>query len=175
MTALAAVFTLATMVAWSNMGSAQNARIGLLEIRDAWVRQSIGPAKTAAAYLELHNGGKEVLTITGVHSESAARARLHATVRDGEVMRMRPLESVVIAPGGTVALQPGGMHIMFMGVYESLRPGMQVDLTLTLSNGRAGRVKIPVLVLNANPGQGGHQHVGPEGKDTVVRQGKHKN
>ena len=174
MMVLAAIFALATMVSWSDMVSAQNTRIGLLEIRNAWVRESVGPAKTAAAYLELYNGGKDVLTITGVNSESVASVRLHATVRDGEVMRMRSLESIAIAPGQTVALQPGGMHIMFMGVHEPLRPGMLVDLTLTLSNGRVGRLNIPVLALNSNAEQGGHQHGGPGGKDTLIRQGKHK-
>jgi copper(I)-binding protein len=152
--ALISILALAATFAWSDTAGAQNASIGSLEIRDAWVRESIGPAKTAAGYLELHNGGQEAVTVTGISSESAERAQLHATVRDGDVIHMRPLESIAIAPGKTVTLQPGGMHIMFMGVDEPLRPGMQINLTLRLSNGRAGHLKVPVRALSANAGQG---------------------
>jgi copper(I)-binding protein len=174
-TALISTLALAATFAWSDTAGAQNASIGSLEIRDAWVRESIGPAKTAAGYLELHNGGQEAVTVTGINSESAERAQLHTTVRDGDVTRMRPLEPIAIAPGETLVLQPGGMHIMFMGVDEPLRPGMQVDLTLTLSNGRAGRLKVPVRALNANAGQGGPQHGGAGREDTHAGQHKHKN
>ncbi|MCX8231959.1 MAG: copper chaperone PCu(A)C, partial [Alphaproteobacteria bacterium] len=119
--------------------------------------------------------GQEAVTVTGISSESAERAQLHTTVRDGDVTRMRSLESIAIAPGETLVLQPGGMHIMFMGVDEPLRPGMQVDLTLTLSNGRAGHLKVPVSALNANAGQGGPQHGGAGREGTHAGQSKHKN
>ena len=174
-TALISTLALAATFAWSDTAGAQNASIGSLEIRDAWVRESIGPAKTAAGYLELHNGGQEAVTVTGISSESAERAQLHKTVRDGDVIRMRPLESITIAPGKTVPLLPGGMHIMFMGVGEPLRPGMEVDLTLTLSNGRAGHLKVPVRALNANAGQGAPQHGGAGREDTDAGHGNHKN
>jgi copper(I)-binding protein len=173
-TAVISTFLAATFV-WSDTASAQNASIGSLEIRDAWVRESIGAAKTAAGYLELHNHGQEVVTVTGISSKSADRTQLHTTVRDGDVMRMRQFESIPIPPGETVALQPGGMHIMFMGVDEPLRPGMQVDLTLSLSNGKAGHFKVPVRALNANAGQGSPQHRGAGSEYTGAAQGKHKN
>jgi len=153
---------LATTFAWSGTTSAQ---VGALEIRDAWIRESIGPAKTAAGYLELHNGGQEVVTVTGASSDSAARAQLHTTIRDGDVMRMRPLETIAIEPGQTVALQPGGMHIMFMGVDEPLRAGMHVDLTLTLSDGSTVLIKTPVRALNA----------GARRENSETGHGKHKN
>lgn len=174
-TALISTLALAVTFAWGGTAGAKNASIGALEIRDAWVRETIGPAKTAAGYLELHNGGQEAVTITGISCESAERAQLHTTVRDGDVIRMRPLESISIAPGETVPLQPGGMHIMFMGVDKPLRTGMQVDLILTLSNGRAGHLKVPVRALNANSGQGGPQHGGVGRKDADARQEDIKN
>lgn len=174
-TALINTLALAATFTWSGTAGAQNSSIGALEIRDAWVRESIGSAKTAAGFLELHNGGQEAVTVTGISCESAERAQLHTTVRDGDVMRMRPIESIAIAPGETVPLQPGGMHIMFMGVDEPLRPGMQVDLTLTLSNGRAGHLKVPVRALNANAVQGSPQHGGAGHEDTDAGQSKLKN
>jgi periplasmic copper chaperone A len=155
--ALISALALAATFDWNAPASAQDARVGRLEIRDAWVRESIGPAKTAAGYLELHNGGREAVTVTGVRSDSAARAQLHTTVRDGDVMRMRPLETIAIERGETVVLQPGGMHIMFMGVDEPLRAGMHVDLTVTLSDGSTVLLKAPVRALNAKARQGGHK------------------
>ena len=173
---LISILALAATFTSSDMAGAQNASVGSLEIRDAWIRESIGPAKTAAGYLVLHNGGQEAVTVAGISSESAEHAQLHTTVRDGEVIRMRPLQSITIAPGETLALQPGGIHIMFMGVgvKEPLRPGMQIDLTLTLSNGRAGNLKVPVRALNSNTEQGGTQHRGAGHEDTEAGQSIHK-
>jgi len=156
--ALINTLALAATFAWVGAASGQDAHLGALEIRDAWVRESIGPAKTAAGYLELHNGGQEVVTVTGASSDSAARAQLHTTIRDGDVMRMRPLETIAIEPGQTVALQPGGMHIMFMGVDEPLRAGMHVDLTLTLSDGSTVLIKTPVRALGAGASHGKHKN-----------------
>lgn len=157
-TVLISALALAATFAWSGATSAQDARVGTLEIREAWVRESIGPAKTAAGYLELHNDGQEAVTVTGARSDSAARTQLHTTIRDGDVMRMRPVETIAIEPGETVALQPGGMHIMFMGVDEPLRAGMHVDLTLTLSDGSTVLIKAPVRALNAGAGHGKHKN-----------------
>jgi copper(I)-binding protein len=142
-------------LAFGGTASAQNAGVGSLEVRDAWVRESVGPAKTAAGYLELHNGGTEPVSITGASSGAAMRLELHTTIRDGDVMRMRPLTTIDVAPGETVALEPGGKHIMFMGVKETLRVGNRVDLTLTLSDGRTVAVTAPVKSLQAGRG---HRH-----------------
>jgi copper(I)-binding protein len=67
------------------------------------------------------------------------------TTKDG-VMTMRPVEGgLVIAPGQTVALAPGGYHLMLMGLKEPLQQGRPVGVTLEFE--KAGKVAVDLDVL----------------------------
>jgi copper(I)-binding protein len=68
----------------------------------------------------------------------------------GDVMRMAPVTGgLVVAPGETVELKPGGFHLMFMDLREPLKEGQAVTGTLVFE--RAG----PVAVSFAVRGIGG--------------------
>jgi copper(I)-binding protein len=61
------------------------------------------------------------------------------------VMKMRPVESGIPIPSNNIQpLQPGGYHIMMIGLTRDLRAGDTFDLTLTFA--QAGDVTISVLV-----------------------------
>jgi copper(I)-binding protein len=51
---------------------------------------------------------------------------------------------LVVTPGKTAILSPGGMHIMLEGLRQPLKEGDVFDLELTFKNG--GTVTTPVLV-----------------------------
>ena len=44
---------------------------------------------------------------------------------------MQPVDGIVIPAGGTVTLEPGGYHVMLMGLTGDLAAGQVVRLTLT--------------------------------------------
>jgi copper(I)-binding protein len=150
------IFGVALIVASFGFSSAvaQDAKIGDLTITEGWARESVGPARTGAAYLEVRNNGRAPVSVTGASSDTARVVELHQTIKDGDVMRMRRVDSLDIAPGETIVLQPGGHHLMFMGLKEPFRPGMSVGVTLSLSDGRTVAVDLPVRPL----GGGAHGH-----------------
>ena len=73
-----------------------------------------------------------------------ARAELHEHAMAGMVMKMRPLAGLAIPAGQTVALAPGGMHIMLVGLKAPLREGQSFPLTLTFA--KAGPQTVTVMV-----------------------------
>ena len=77
-------------------------------------------------------------------------------VRDGDVMRMRPVQDIVIAPGQTVELRPGGLHIMMIGLSAAMNQGSRVPLTLRFE--RAGEVQVELAVEAAGARGGVHDH-----------------
>jgi copper(I)-binding protein len=79
---------------------------------------------------------------------------LHTHIRDGEVMRMRPVADIPIPPGETVRLRPGGLHVMLIGLKEPLRQGTTVPLTLRFE--RAGETTVQLEIQAA--GARGHTH-----------------
>ncbi|HEY1179238.1 MAG TPA: copper chaperone PCu(A)C [Phytomonospora sp.] len=60
---------------------------------------------------------------------------LHEVVEQDGEMVMRPKEGgFAVAAGATHVLEPGGDHIMLMDLAEPLRPGDEIEVTLTLSD-----------------------------------------
>jgi copper(I)-binding protein len=116
---------------------------GTLTVTDAWVR-AIPGAAVAAAYMRLHNGGTRPVRVTGVRSALAGHAMIHETRLENGVSTMRPHEPLVIAPGASVELRPGGLHVMLHDLAHPLAVEEQVPLELLLEGG--GRVAVSARV-----------------------------
>ena len=64
---------------------------------------------------------------------------------DGDVMRMREVGTIDVPAGGTVELQPGGLHLMLMGLKKPLVAGQAFPLTLRFE--KAGAVEVQMKVV----------------------------
>ena len=121
---------------------------GTLTVADPWVR-AIPGAAVAAAYMTLHNGGKEPVRVIGVRSALAGHAMIHETRLENGVSTMRPHEPLVIAPGASVTLEPGGLHVMLHDLAHPLAVDEQVPLELLLEGGGSVAVSARVRPLSA--------------------------
>ena len=130
---------------------------GTLRVEHAWARATAGSAKVGAAYLTVFNDGTDMDRLMAAASPVAAKAELHSVVMEGGVMSMRPVEAVEVHPGEPVVLQPGGIHIMLMGLKRPLKEGETIPMRLAFE--RAGVVEFEVLVLKAGSmGPQSHGH-----------------
>jgi len=59
-------------------------------------------------------------------------------------MQMRKADGITIAAGGMATLQPGGNHLMMIGLKRDLVPGEVIDLTLGFQNGQTTTVRAVV-------------------------------
>ena len=101
-----------------------------VEVRDAWVRGVVPAQKSTGAFMQLTSPAGA--TLVGAASPAAAKVELHEMAMEGNVMRMRPVPRLTLAPGQTVALKPGGYHVMLIGLKKPLVDGDKVPLTLLL-------------------------------------------
>ena len=91
------------------------------------------------------NHQDNTVTLQGAESPVADRVELHThRMNDQGVMQMRPLGSVDIPAGGSVPFQPGGDHIMLMGLHQALSPGDRFPLTLQFSDAEDVAVEVVV-------------------------------
>jgi periplasmic copper chaperone A len=120
------------------------ASVGEVAVHDAWARASIGPVRTSAAYLTLEVTGERPDRLIAAASPIAETVGLHTHVMDGDIARMRPVAAIEIAPGAPVVLEPGGLHIMLMGLRQPLVEDETLPLSLTFE--RAGTVELEVPV-----------------------------
>ena len=105
-----------------------------LIVQNAWVRQVPG-SDVAAAYLTLRNPTKQPISIVGVESSLATHAMIHETRTESGQSQMRPHEQLVVPPGQTVKLEPGGLHVMLHGITRPAAVGQSVPLSLLLADG----------------------------------------
>ncbi len=124
-------------------------------VEDAWSRASIGVSRPGAAYMTVRNTGDEAVTLTGLATPLATMPEIHETKTNAEgVSSMTPAGEITIEAGESVALEPGGLHVMLMKLQEPMTEGETFPLTLTFSDGGEVTVEVPILGIAAR---------GPEG------------
>lgn len=129
---------------------------GDLTIDSPWARATAGPAATGAVYLTLTNHGAQTDRLVATETPVAARAELHAHVMDGNVMKMRRLDAIEVAPGTPTVLAPGGLHIMLTGLTRPLKEGETFPLILTFDRTGPVEVMVEVQGLGAMGPDAGH-------------------
>lgn len=123
--------------------AAHEFKLGALSIDHPWARASAGPARNSAAFMTIHNtgGADRLIAAAGDVSD---RVELHTHMMEGDVMKMRQVEAVDVPAEGMAALQPGGFHVMLIGLKNPLKEGDRFPLTLTFE--KAGDVTVEVAV-----------------------------
>jgi len=119
-------------------------RAGSIKVSDAWSRPTAAGMPMGVAYFVVRNDGTTDDAIVSASTPAAARVEIHqTTVADG-MARMRPLKEIVVPARGTVAVAPGGIHLMLVDLAAPLAAGTRVPLFLQFRN--AGRVEIRLAV-----------------------------
>ncbi|MBT4880791.1 MAG: copper chaperone PCu(A)C [Alphaproteobacteria bacterium] len=103
--------------------------------------------KNGAIFMDLKNAGSSNDKLVGVACPLARSVELHNTVKEGKVMKMRTVESIDLPIKTSASLAPGGKHIMLMGLYNPLKEGE--NLTLTLFFERAGQITLEIPIAQA--------------------------
>ncbi|WP_263078249.1 copper chaperone PCu(A)C [Endozoicomonas sp. Mp262] len=122
---------------------------GEISYSDQYIRASIANNEATSGYITLINGKQESIELTGaaVSSDIAARVELHGhSIKDGMV-KMYEVKGLDLPPGKPVKLEPGGYHVMLMGLKQGLEPGTEVDVKLSFSNGETLAVSMPVKAM----------------------------
>ena len=134
--------------------AAPNTAEGVLRIGHPWSLPFSAGAPTAAGYLTVTNIGKAPDRLLGADSPVFDHVEIHEMKMDGVIMRMRPVPGgLVLPPGRTVTLAPGGYHLMLVGPKRSYKVGERIPATLRFE--RAGAVKVEFEVQIA-PAAGAH-------------------
>jgi len=134
---------------------------GALTIGHPWARATVGTSRPGGAYLTVTNKGAEADRLTGAESPVAGRVELHRSGMADGMMRMTPVEAIEVPAGGKVALEPGGYHLMLMGLKKPMVAGSKVPLTLVFE--KAGRVAVEVTVQPLGGKGPAKDHMGHEG------------
>jgi len=128
---------------------------GALRIVNPWTRAA-GQGMQGGGFFIIRNTGAEPDRLVSATSPAAGRLELHTHIRDGDVMRMRPVNDIAVPANGEAMLQPGGLHLMLIGLVRAMEVGQTVPVTLRFE--RAGEVTIQLAVQAAGARSPAHRH-----------------
>ena len=146
---------------------------GDIKISEPWARTSPMVAGAGAAYMVIENKASAADALIGAASDVAKAVEVHETYEvasempmesmgtasempmasaapmasmdmGSEMMGMRKIDRLDIPAGGTVALEPGGYHIMLIDLTRELKAGEKIEITLKFE--KAGDVKVTAEV-----------------------------
>ena len=114
---------------------------GAVAVEEAWGRPSPKSAVNAAFYMVISNSGREDDTLVMASLDICGRTELHlSTIDDDGVMGMQQVQQIDVPAGESVALEPGGLHVMCIDRQVELNPGDRFPMTLSFVN--AGEIVV---------------------------------
>lgn len=118
---------------------------GDLALNGPFARATLPNAPVAGGFLTIVNSGAEDDRLVSASAAIADETQIHEMAMEGDVMKMRPLpDGIAIPAGESVVLEPGGFHLMFMGLKGAFVEGETVPVTLTFE--KAGPVEVGLHV-----------------------------
>ncbi len=131
-----------------------------ISVENAWARATTASAQAAAIYLTIMDHGMPD-RLVAASTPVAAKAELHETIHEGNVMKMRAVTSLAISQSEPISLSPGGYHIMLTHLKKPLAGGESFQLSLRFE--KAGTIETMVAVKAA--GGGAAMDMGGAGHD----------
>ncbi|MCT4642858.1 MAG: copper chaperone PCu(A)C [Bacteriovoracaceae bacterium] len=116
-----------------------------IEIKKPFVRLLPPSAPNTAAFMKIYNNTDRDIVLTSAIANISKTVELHGHEHINGLMRMRQVKQITLKANSTTSLEPGGLHIMFMGLKKPLFAKQEILLTLKFSNFKDLQVKIPVL------------------------------
>ncbi|MBM5811535.1 MAG: copper chaperone PCu(A)C [Gammaproteobacteria bacterium] len=115
-----------------------------IEVDEAWARPTPPGTTVGAVYFEIRNSGSGADRLLRLSSTIAERTELHGTMMHNGMAHMHAVKELAIPADGSIRCEPGGLHVMLVGLQQPLVAGQQFELELEFE--KAGRRSVSVEV-----------------------------
>lgn len=115
-----------------------------ITVQGAYARPSRGP--NSAIFMTIQNDATaDVLVGADVGTDICQYTELHTHIQEGDVFKMRKVDSLAIPAKGILELKRGGDHIMLMQLSQPpLEEGQTVSVTLHFKHNPDMVIDVPV-------------------------------
>jgi len=134
-------------------------------VEDGWIVSS--DEGMTPAFAILSNSASTDAVLVGASTSAAEMVELHEMVVDasGNSTMRKADGNFVVGASASAALEPGGLHLMLMGLTAPLLPGDEVELVLEFEDGSTTS-----LVAIVKDFAGGNEDYVPDGEDEQTEQ-----
>lgn len=123
-----------------------------VKVENAWVRATAPGQKVAGGFMTLTADAD--MTLLGGSSPASKVFELHEMKMDKGVMEMRQVKEIPLPKGKAVNLEPGGLHVMFIGLNGPIKTGDKVPVQLVVKGVDGKDQKIEVAAEARKMGSG---------------------
>jgi hypothetical protein len=116
------------------------------------------PNRPMVVYVTIANDGTLADRLLGVRAIDFEAAELHTSAKEGDIMKMQPIDTIDLPAEDVVELAPGGSHIMLFGAKKLYREGGTFPIVFTFE--KAGEVEVEVMVDKQGAGEMNHSQMG---------------
>lgn len=117
-----------------------------IEIHDPYAIASRPGAPTGGAYMVIENHSDTDDRLVSASAPVAQMVQVHANIidDDGVAHMVEHEHGIALPAGGSITLERGGDHVMFMGITEPFEDGLLIPLTLHFEVAGDLLVEVPV-------------------------------
>ncbi|GIW34963.1 copper chaperone PCu(A)C [Meiothermus sp.] len=160
MRAIATMFFLALGLGWSQQhqghghgghgGAPSRGPLTPIQLRliEGWIRQVPSSLRDTTVYLTVRNPLGRDLRLVGASSPVAEMVMLmedYRETRSGQTIQgMREVKSFLLPKNGQLVLQPGGKHLMLMGLKRPLKEGERLPIRLIFEGEQEAALELKV-------------------------------
>jgi copper(I)-binding protein len=127
-----------------------------ISITDARAFETAPSAMAGGGFLTITNTGSSDDALIAVLADFP-RVELHTTEFENDIARMVHVDTIPVPAGQTVTLEPGGLHVMFMGLQGNpLNAGESIAATLVFE--QAGEMPVSFVIIARDTAHQSHNH-----------------
>lgn len=116
-----------------------------ISVSDAYIRLLPPSSPNTGGFVKLTNTSNKDIKLTRASSNLSKKLELHTLIKDGDIMKMREVEDILIKANSTTLLKPGSLHLMFMGLKDKLELNKEIAVTLYFNDSSHLDVKFKIL------------------------------
>lgn len=164
------IATLLAAASLIGIAQAHEFKVGDLVIDHPWTKATLPNQPVAGGFMTITNNGDTPDRLVSTTASFAGEVQVHQMAVENDVMKMRQLpDGLEIPAHGTVELQPGGYHLMFMELDGPVKAGEMYKATLSFENAGSVEVEFKAEDMKAQAGdhggEMGHGEMGHEGME----------
>ena len=115
-----------------------------VKVSNAWVRTTVPGQQSTGAFMALT--APTAMKLVSVSTPAAGIVEVHEMKMDGDIMRMREVLQLELPAGKTVALKPGGLHVMLMDLKQPFAKDAKVPFTLHFKDAKGADSQLSVTL-----------------------------
>ena len=131
-----------------------------LNIVSGYIEMGATPDRPAVGYFKVQ-GGPQPVELVAVTADLAQRVEMHESVRENNVVEMKPIDVAPVPAKGTLEFKQGGKHLMIWGINPAAVRAGKLPMAFVFTNNNNERILFDLPIKQAAAPAAGDDKAAP--------------